>query len=842
LSALDAPALRRLYGASRRLGAAEGAAELYQALVEAACAAGGAEAAALYRPRGREAQHGLVCAGATGGWEPPPQLPAVDTARMALAPGALTPAAAFPGAAALGADVALLPLAGAAHVHGVLACRFPDGRAPAPVAAALAALADDGARSLDRLARRDEAARQAQDGQPLLAAVNTVTDLGLLHGSMIERLLDAVLAQILAVLPLGGGALYLYDEPFERLELAAWARGPEAAFGPDPAELWTGPAREAALAHARETARAGYPTLTVDPAPTGEPPGSLAAALREMGGASLASVPLMAGGWLTGVLQVIAPGRGLTAEHVQALRTLARQAAATIENARLYAQARGDQERARAVVDATNDAIVMIDEHRRPMIVNRRARFFFGLTERDLLGKSFDQIGGMFARIFEDGQRFDGWLGQLLRSRHERALEEFRILSPEPRLLQCYSAPVTDLFDRYLGRLLVFRDITREREVERMKSEFVSIVSHELRTPLTSIQGALQLVLGQPESGHPGMAEGISARGRELLSISRANTERLIRLINDILDIAKIEQGRIQLRREPLSPEELCRSAAGEISVFANSRGISVELQVRPGLPQVLADRDRAVQVLVNLLSNAVKFSPAGQRVVLSVRHDGAMVSFAVQDWGRGIDPAQQSRLFQKFQQIDSSPTRDVGGTGLGLAISKTLVEEQGGRMWLDSQPGEGSVFSFTLPAAPGAEARGAPQAEIGGQTRALVVDDDPHVRPVLVRLLQRHGIRAADAGDGYGALAAVEAERPDVILLDIQMPGLDGLEVLRRLKGRAETADIPVIILSANDLSDSARAQGLALGADAYLEKPIAYERLISTVNAVMGLDKGAP
>ncbi len=652
------------------------------------------------------------------------------------------------------------------------------------------------------------------------------------------------------------------------------------------------------------------------------------------------------------MLQVVAAAEPrVDDQQVQILHILARQTAVAIENARLFAQTRNDQERTSAVVDATNDAILMLDERRRVMIINRRARFFFGLSERELQEKDLDQLGALFHRIFEDSLRFQGWLRQLLRSATERAVEEFRIIRPEPRLLQCFSAPVMDIHDRYLGRILVFRDITREREVERMKSDFVSNVSHELRTPLTSIQGAIQLILGPPRGGHPGMTDGLPQRARDLLTISLNNTERLIRLINDLLDIAKIEQGRIQLRREPLAPEDLCRSAAAEMSAFANNRGIAIEVDLPPRMPKILADGDRSAQILVNLISNAIKFSAAGQRVLLSARHEGATICFTVRDWGRGIAREDQGRLFQKFQQIDSSATRDVGGTGLGLAISKALVEEQGGRIWLDSVPGKGSTFSFTLPAIPEANqpadlgaprtlallaglgpARAAVQAGLsqagwetneiadpamimasaqaappdilivdlpadeaaaaalldaiaadevthmtlvlavgagggrerpgmillppeasgaeiveaaisamaGRQPHILVVDDDPHVRPVLVRLLQRHGLRVTNVGDGFTALAAIERVRPDVVLLDVKMPGIDGTEVLRRIKENPATAATRVIILTANDLGDSLQAQVMRLGADGYLEKPITYERLISAVTAAVLSDEG--
>src|SRR4029450_4086117 len=185
----------------------------------------------------------------------------------------------------------------------------------------------------------------------------------------------------------------------------------------------------------------------------------------------------------------------------------------------------------------------------------------------------------------------------LLASSEERAVLELKVLRAEPRLLQCFSAPVVDHQERLLGRMLVFRDITREREVEQMKTDFVSIVSHELRTPLTSIRGALQLVLGRAAIGTT-HESSLPPRTRELLDISLKNSERLIRLINDILDISKIEQGSIQLRRVALDPADLCRAAAQEVSVFAEGRNITIDIRAKPGLAPISADRDRALQVL----------------------------------------------------------------------------------------------------------------------------------------------------------------------------------------------------------------------------------------------------
>jgi len=913
---------RAFLRASRQIARAPSADAVAAALIEGACTLAGCAYAAFYAAEPGAPSLRLLdgCALPAGA---PRALPRAVLDRPDGAAAQIWPAPP-PHAVAL-------PVAGARQAHGLLVCAWP--AAPAGLVDDMAGLADDAGLALDRLALAAEAAAD----NLTLAASGAVADAGLLYGNLPDRLLQAILARLLEVLELGAAAIFLFDEQLDRLGLAASAAGPQlGADAPAALALWQGPALAACAARAATVADHSVPDRV-----GAADPGPLGAALRAAGAGELLSVPLLAGTWTSGVLQLLPlPGRAVTAAETRALGVLARQAAGAIENARLFAQARADQERTRAVVDATNDAVIMLDERHRPVLINRRARFFFGLGERDLLGQDYEQIRAIFAHILADGERFTSWLAQLLRSQSARTVEEFRTARPESRLLQCFSAPVMDQRDRFLGRILVFRDITREREVDRMKNDFVAIVSHELRTPLTSIQGALQLTLGQPSTGRPGFTQGMSQRAVDLLTISLNNTARLIRLINDILDIAKIEQGRVQLRREPVEPAALCRGALDAVATLASGRDIRLHLELADPLPPVYADRDRAVQVLINLLSNAIKFSPAGQRVLLTARRDGAQVHFAVRDWGRGIAPEDQARLFQKFQQIDSSSTRDVGGTGLGLAISRALVEEHGGRMWLESAPAAGSIFHFTLPAADAAHAAealpplvllgagpatapalrdallgaglrvseaeperlvelaealrpdlllaelpaGPGGAELLRQLRAdpfaqaaplvliaaeaegaresgalppdsppervaaaalaaiaaprplvLVVEDDPHVRPVLVRLLQRQGLRVGQASDGYSALAAAARLRPDVILLDIKMPGLDGYEVLRRLRASPTTAGVRVIILTASDLDEASRARARELAADEYLEKPIAAERLFAAIGRVL-------
>ncbi len=673
--------------------------------------------------------------------------------------------------------------------------------------------------------------------------------------------------------------------------------------------------------------------------------GSLAGVEIELGAGEraasypLASAPLLVGERVAGVLQVLAsPGHQPAPDQQAFLADVAARLAAALGQSQRVAGLVAAQERTRALVDASNDAILMLDSQGAATMINRRAKYFFGLAERDVVGQSYQQLQALFRLICQDAGAFEAWLRPLLESPDERALIELKVLRAAPRLLQCYSAPVLDHHERLLGRLLVFRDITREREVEQIKSEFVSIVSHELRTPLTSVRGSLQLVLGrrqQPE---------LTARTRELLEISLKNSERLIRLINDILDVSRIEQGALLLHQSALDPAELCITAAQEVESFAAGRDIRLGVLAPPGLPPVSADRDRALQVLENLLSNAVKFSEPGQMVELTATLVGAAICFAVRDYGRGIAPEHHQRIFEKFHQIDSSLTRDVGGTGLGLAICRSLVEEHGGRIWVESTLGQGATFSFTLPlvsslapvgspraagaavllampdaamraswrgllepagyqvleATSGAQAlrqarslrlglvlasaqlrdlpvleliavlrddpltRDLPvlaigQADLPGDgmlaqppvadqlveqvrkltgaaiRRVLVMDDDYHVRPTLVRLLRDSGFVVAEAADGPAGLAQIAADPPDLVLLDTRMPGLDGFELLRRLKRDPAHRHIAVVVLTAHDGSGETEQLALELGADRYLEKPIASEDLVLEIERLL-------
>jgi PAS domain S-box-containing protein len=335
------------------------------------------------------------------------------------------------------------------------------------------------------------------------------------------------------------------------------------------------------------------------------------------------------------------------------------------------------------------------------------------------------------------------------------------------------------------GFLGVAVDISEARANERMKNEFVSIVSHELRTPLTSIRGALGLLAG-------GLLREQPEKQQRMLDIAITNTDRLVRLINDILDIERMESGKTVLRNELCDAGQLMSLAAETMQAMAAKA--QVRLEVSPQAISFRADPDRILQVLSNLLSNAIKFSPPDGLVSLSAAPSEGQVLFEVRDQGRGIPTDKLEKIFERFQQVDASDAREKGGTGLGLPICRAIAQQHGGRIWAMSMVGAGSCFFLSLPM----ETRiteAVPPVKAPVRT-VLVCDDEESNRSAIATLLEQRGYRTILAASGADAVELALANRPDAVLLDLVMPGMDGWETLQRLKERAETRDIPILIL----------------------------------------------
>ncbi len=404
---------------------------------------------------------------------------------------------------------------------------------------------------------------------------------------------------------------------------------------------------------------------------------------------SFAGYPLIHEGRLVGVVAMWSREH-LRDEVLEALRILARHAATAIAGAKLIQDVRAESEKSQAatrqieaLVQASRSGILLVDRHSRVAFVNSAFRRLFALDDHELTGWPVAAVEASVKPVLGD---------QPLRG-EDRELEVQLPGEPKPRVLRAYSAKVAGTSGEPIGWMGVFDDVTRDREVDRMKTEFISTVSHELRTPLTSIKASMALLL----DGETGLDE----EGAELVQVSKRNADRLVRLVNDILDVSKIEAGRLQLDLQEHEVAALCAEAVAGIDGFAQKVGVTVRSGMAAGLPRVRADWDRVVQVLTNLLSNALKFAPRGSEVELDVSPRGAEVLFGVRDRGPGIPADFREKLFTKFAQSDRAK-REQEGTGLGLAICRALVLAHGGEIWVDSEPGNGAAFFFTLPAASG--------------------------------------------------------------------------------------------------------------------------------------------
>jgi len=413
-------------------------------------------------------------------------------------------------------------------------------------------------------------------------------------------------------------------------------------------------------------------------------------------------------------------------------------------------------------------------------------------------------------------------------------------------------------------------------QANEAKSAFLASVSHELRTPLTSILGFARIIdkrfneriFPQVQADDPKTRRAMD-QVAENIKIVGAEAERLTALINDLLDLAKIEAGKVEWRVERLRVPVLVERAAVATSVLFAQKGLSLLREIAGDVPEIVGDGDRLVQVLINLFSNAIKFTEAGSVTCRAERVDGG-IKVSVSDTGVGIAEADQRKLFEKFRQVGDTLTEKPKGTGLGLRICKEIVEHHGGRIWVESELGRGSTFSFTLPIQPVAagsaterpqrainidsliqqlEARqvGPASSRRDGRHTILIVDDDVHIRELLKQELHEAGYQVREAGDGREALAHIRQARPDLVILDVMMPEMSGFDVAAVLKGDPQTMDLPIIILSI--VEDKER--GYRLGVDRYLTKPVEpgvvleeIERLLAqgvSRNKVMVVDEDA-
>jgi signal transduction histidine kinase/DNA-binding response OmpR family regulator len=485
--------------------------------------------------------------------------------------------------------------------------------------------------------------------------------------------------------------------------------------------------------------------------------------------------------------------------------------------------------RIRAITDSVNEGLLLISKDQRVLDLNQQFVEMFGVPPKNILNQYLCDIQTMFNQIFSDS---DELFDLFLNSSADNIEEYSKLVEqnwPQKRELFLYSTPISDAAG-YLGRLFVFLDVTHEREVDRMKTEFVSLVSHELRTPLTSIKGYTELVLD-------GDAGEIDEEVEEYLGIVYKNAERLVALVNDLLDISRIESGRVQLNIEPVDLNEIVQTVTATMQHSIQDKQQILEAEFDSAATSVMGDKSKLIQVLTNYVSNAYKYTQIGGHIRILIERQGDFAYVSVSDDGYGISPKDQGQLFTRFYRVDNSMTREVGGTGLGLSIVKQLIDVMGGDVGVQSELGEGSNFWLTVPLASDTEpnhqeddqAKSQDSAELT-QANILIVEDDLDTANLIKHHLIKAGYKVRTALSAEDALKEISNEIPDLITLDVILPGMQGDQLANKLHNDPLTQNIPILILSvyADDLTRKQFGTYL-------LPKPIHQEELIKTVNHML-------
>ncbi len=496
------------------------------------------------------------------------------------------------------------------------------------------------------------------------------------------------------------------------------------------------------------------------------------------------------------------------------------------------------------VLRSLGEGVLATDDTGRVTLLNPQAEAMTGWTQAEAVGQPISQVfrleggdgGGPVPHVLETRQPFQS-------SRDD----------PDTRLLtrggaavpvEMVAAPITGGQDSELsGVVLAFRDIQERKAFEldllrakdaaeassRTKSQFLANMSHELRTPMNAILGYSEMLQEEAEE------EGLNSFVPDLQKIQGAG-KHLLALINDILDLSKIEAGKMDLYLEEFKVDGMAAEVAATVEPLITKKNNALQVHCPPEIGTMRADLTKVRQSLFNLLSNAAKFTEGGE-ITLNVHREDGEVLFAVRDTGIGMTGEQMAGLFEAFSQADASTTRKYGGTGLGLAITRRFCRMMGGDCTVESAPGEGSVFTLRLPvavadpkqaeAAPAQTASGPGHPEDTHNTvaidRVLVIDDDPNARDLMRRYLTKEGFRAETAASGEEGLRLARSLSPVAITLDVMMPGMDGWAVLQQLKADTQTQDIPVIMMTMVDDKNL----GFSLGATDYLTKPVDRSRL---------------
>ncbi|HVB82238.1 MAG TPA: response regulator [Candidatus Binataceae bacterium] len=497
---------------------------------------------------------------------------------------------------------------------------------------------------------------------------------------------------------------------------------------------------------------------------------------------------------------------------------------------------------------STGYSIIAMDLEGNVLAWNEGARRNYGYTAEEVVGKKDSRLlhtaadiqSGRVAALFETATRT---------GKAEGVFERIR-KNGKPFTAAVSITLRRDVVGSPIGFVLISKDITdqkrleeqlrrkneeleaqnsRVQEASRLKSEFLANMSHELRTPLNSIIGFSELI-------HDSKVGKVTARQKEYVGDVLTSARHLLQLINDVLDLSKVESGKMEFFPELIDPTELVRETRDIMRTLVARKRLHLQVEIDSSLKPIVLDPGKLKQVLFNFLSNAIKFTPEEGHMTIAMRSDG-LDDFIVEvrDTGIGIEPDDIERLFVEFQQLDASASKKYQGTGLGLALTRRIVEAQGGEVGVTSVPGEGSVFFARLPRmqprAPmsgGGPAMLVPRALEAGRRVVLVIEDNGSDRSFLIETLERAGYAVEAAATGADALRMLVARHYDVITLDLMLPDMSGWDILRRIRESDTNREVPVVIASV--LAD----QGIGVGFSIhdFIEKPIDSARLLETLD----------